>query len=84
MGLFIVSKKEGTSSEKELQEFKQDIMNIKHLAIKVCEKVEDMEDEYGSSMSERTGYRDGGSYRDGYRSGYREGYDEAEFRRGRR
>lgn len=73
MGLFIIRKKGGSSSE-DLREFKEKAKSLKRLATEVCESIEDMEAEYGGGD-----YAERGN--DSYREGYRRGMEEAEMRR---
>lgn len=73
MGLFIIRKKGGSSSE-DLREFKEKAKSLKRLATEVCESIEEMEAEYGGGD-----YAERGN--DSYREGYRRGLEEAEMRR---
>lgn len=73
MGLFIIRKKGGSSSE-DLREFKEKAKSLKRLATEVCESIEEMEAEYGGGD-----YAERGN--DSYREGYRRGMEEAEMRR---
>lgn len=73
MGLFIIRKKGGSSSE-DLREFKEKAKSLKRLATEVCESIEEMEAEYGGGD-----YAERGN--DSYREGYRRGMEDAEMRR---
>lgn len=57
MGLFIISKRDGSSVD-ELREFKHKVKTAKKLMEDICEDVESMEAEYGGDYGERSRYRE--------------------------
>ncbi|MBQ7531636.1 MAG: hypothetical protein IJT12_08000 [Paludibacteraceae bacterium] len=71
MGLFIISKKDGSSVD-ELREFKHKVKTAKKLMEEICEDVESMETEYGGDYSERSRYREHWDDRDRERERYRD------------
>lgn len=66
MGLFIISKKDGSSVD-ELREFKHKVKTAKKLMEEISEDVESMEAEYGGDYGERSRYRERWDERERYR-----------------
>lgn len=71
MGLFIISKRDGSSVD-ELSEFKHKVKTAKKLMEDICEDVESMEAEYGGDYGERSRYREHWDDRDHERERYRD------------